>query len=180
MRRISYIALLLPAMLAAGKDTARQAAEPMAAAVRSADLVQGKVNAKAKVFYLLLASCQDEVCREYGAGLGKIYREMKGKEAELILLSKDAPSHALKWAKNCGLRCPILPAGKRSDKLPFPYTGEHLPPMLVALDAEGRKLAEANAERIILLLHDWKKLVHDIEREKERKDLPWTDLEIDE
>ena len=142
---------------------------PVPAAIKSGDLLRGRVDARAKVYFLFSASSRDDVCLVHGAELAKIYREMKGKGAELILLSKDTPAEVQRWAKKHGLRCPILPDAKRSAKLPFPYTGEHIPPYLVALDAHGRKMAEANHDRVLTMLREWHQLVADIQRETDRK-----------
>lgn len=152
---------------------------PVPAAIRSADLLQGRVNAKARVYYLLSGSSQNEVLRDYGAGIAKLYRQMKGNGAELVWLSKESPTSVLKWTKKVGLRCPVLPESKRSEKLPFPYVGEHIPPYLVALDAEGRKLSEANHMGIISLLSEWRSLVAEIERKEKQLDGSWDD-EVDD
>lgn len=146
---------------------------PVPAAIKSGDLLQGRVDAKARVYYLLSASSKDEVMKEYGVGIAKLYQDMKGKGAELIWLSKEPEANVLKWTKKVGLRCPVLPDGKRSDKLPFPYVGEHIPPYLVALDAEGRKLGEANHLRVLSLLSEWRQQLAEIEREEKRSEEQW-------
>ena len=180
MRCLCTIALALCCAAVVAKEPTEPVA-PVAAAIRSGDLLQGRVDAGARVYYLLSASGKDEVMREYGAGIAKLYREMKGKGAELIWLSKDPEASVLKWAKKVGLRCPVLPDGKRSAKLPFPYGGENIPPLLVVLDAQGRKLGEANYLAVLTMLSEWRRQLAEIEREEKRREAQWDDeaAEID-
>lgn len=178
MKCLYMIALMFLCVATSKEITTPQA--PVPAAIKSGDLLQGRVDSKAKVYYLLSANSQDEVCLEYGAAIAKLYRAMKGKGAELILLSKESPASVLKWAKKVGLRCPVLPDSKRSAKLPFPYIGEHIPPYLVALDAEGRKLSEANHLHVLTLLSEWKQALAEQERKEKQQELPWGGGETDE
>lgn len=167
---------LLPALLcalAALSHGAPRESEPLPAvpaAIAKGDLLQGKVNPKAKVYFLFSASSKNEVCREYGVGIAKAYREMKGKGAELILLTKESPATVLAWTKKIGLRCPVLPESRRSPKLSFPYAGDHTPPLLLAVDPEGRKLGEDNHLRVLVLLSSWRELVEEVENAEKQRD----------
>ena len=177
-RNTFYLSWLLLTLACAAPAAEKLGAAPplVPAELKKAALISStKANTGAKIYYLFSASRSDSACVEYGAAIAKLYNEMRGKGAELILLSKDSPADALKWAKSVGLKCPILPANKRSAKLPFPYTGLHIPPYLVALDAQGLKLAESNGESILALLRDWRSLLADYEREQKRKHQRWAD-----
>lgn len=153
-----------------GKEDAAEKLSPVASALYGRELVLpgAKLNTKAKVFFLYQSRSTCGICVAEAPELVKAYKSMKGKGAELVMLNIDAnKEEAAKWAKRDKMKFPIIAPGKWQG-VPFPYAGEGLLPVMVALDANGNKLGEANANKVAAFVQDWKKFVREYEKE-ERK-----------
>lgn len=151
---------------AAQKEDAKETEEelPMVpAALKDKEfLLPVKVNTKAKVYFIYQSRSICGICAAEAPAIVKIYKSMHGKGAELVMLNIDADKDAaVQWAKREKMKFPIVPPG--GDKgIPFPYEGEGLLPCMVAVDADGNKLGEANAGKVPDFLKDWKKMVREV------------------
>ncbi len=127
-------------------------------------LLPAKLNTKAKVYFIYQSRSACGICVAEAPAIVKIYKSMHGKGAELVMLNIDSDKEAaVRWAKAEKMKFPIVPPGASSG-IPFPYTGEGLLPCMVALDANGNKLGEANARGVAEFLKGWKKMVREVEK----------------
>lgn len=127
-----------------------------------------KVNTKAKVYFLYQSRSTCGICVMECPAIVSAYKSMKGKEAELVMLNIDANADvAAKWAKSSKMKFPVLAPGNFAD-VPFPYTGEGLLPCMVAVDAEGNKLGQANGNGVAAFVSDWKKVLRDYKKEEKK------------
>lgn len=128
-------------------------------------IVPTKLNTKAKVYFIYQSRSTCGICVHEAPAIADIYKKMKGKSAELVMLNIDAKKEsAQKWAKAAKMKFPIVAPGDGAG-VPFPYSGGGLLPCMVAVDAEGNKLGEANGDKVVAFLQDWKKIVRDYEKE---------------
>ncbi len=167
-----------------GKEAGTDAELPkVPAALKEKEfLLPVKLNTKAKVYFIYQSRSACGICVAEAPAIVKIYKTMHGKGAELVMLNIDKDKEsATKWAKAEKMKFPIVPPGAASG-IPFPYTGEGLLPCMVALDANGNKLGEANARGVAEFLKGWKKMVREVEKaskaaEAEKKKSEFAELE---
>ena len=128
-----------------------------------------KLNTKASVYFIYQSRSTCSICVAEAPEIVKIYRSMHGKDAELVMLNIDANKDvAAKWAKSSKMKFPIVAPGE-AEGVPFPYTGPNPLPFMVAVDADGNKLGEANGGGVVAFLADWRKMVRDLKKEKKAK-----------
>lgn len=129
-------------------------------------LIPAKLNTKAKVYFIYKSRSTCGICVAEAPEIVKIYRSMHGKDAELVMLNIDSSKEAaIKWAKNSKMKFPIVAPGDARG-IPFPYKGEGILPCMVAVDADGNKLGEANAGGVPAFLKDWRKMVRKLDKEE--------------
>ena len=129
-------------------------------------LIPAKLNTKAKVYFIYKSRSTCSICVEEAPEIVKIYRSMHGKDAELVMLNIDSSKEdATKWAKSSKMKFPIVAPGDAKG-VPFPYEGEGILPCMVAVDADGNKIGEANAGDVPVFLKDWRKMVRKLDKEK--------------
>lgn len=167
--------LCIPAALAEPTDNGKESTEQEAPSVVPAALMQHtpivntKVNTKAKVFFIYQSRSLCGICVHETPEIVKLYKKMHGKGAELIMINVDAtPDAALTWAKKAKMKFPIY-FHNDAASIPFPYEGEGLLPCMVAVDADGNKLGEANASNVVPFLKKWKQLVKQVEKEQKEQ-----------
>lgn len=144
------------------------------AALKGKDFVlPAKLNTKAKVYFIYQSRSTCSICVAEAPAVADAYKRMKGKKAELVMLNIDADKKvAAKWAKDAKMKFPIVAPGEHAG-VPFPYeiTGEAqmLLPQMVAVDAEGNKLGQANGSNVAAFVRDWKKVVKEYEKGEKKK-----------
>lgn len=155
----------------AEEDSADLAAVP--AALKDKKFVlPAKLNTKAKVYFIYMSRSTCGICVAEAPEIASAYKSMKGKKAEIVMLNLDTSKAAAeKWAKDQKMKFPIVAPGEKNG-IPFPYTIENesqsLLPHMVAVDAEGNKLAQANGGDVAAFIKDWKKVVKNYEREEKK------------
>lgn len=158
-----------------GKDDADDAAElpKVPAALKDRSFVlPAKLNTKAKVYFIYKSRYACSICVAEAPEIADIYKGMKGKKAELVMLNIDRDKEtAAKWAKSVKMKFPIVvPGGAQGVPFPYEYDGQGAStlPQMVAVDAEGHKLGQANAGDVAAFLRKWKKLVQEAEKAEKK------------
>lgn len=152
---------------AAAEDTADLPAVP--ASLADKEFVNGaKLNTKAKVYFIYKSRSTCGICVAEAPSIVGTYKGMKGKDAELVMLNIDASEEvAAKWAKDFKMKFPVVAPGD-ANGVPFPFGGGSTLPLMVAVDAEGNKLGEANGNEVASFLAGWKKIVKDYKKEEKK------------
>lgn len=117
----------------------------------------------AKVYFIYQSRYRCSICVAEAPAIVATYKKMKGKGAELVMLNIDQDDKtAATWAKKAKMKFPIVsPTDIRN--VPFPFTGGRTLPCMVAVDAEGNKLGEANGSGVAdFLATNWKQYVREI------------------
>ncbi len=128
---------------------------------------KAKLNTKAKVYFLYKSRSTCGICVRECPSIVATYKGMKGK-AELVMLNIDASDEvAAKWAKDSKMKFPVV-SPTDIGGVPFPFAGGNTLPLMVAVDAEGNKLGEANGNEVAEFLAGWKKIVKDYEKEEKK------------
>ena len=124
---------------------------------------------EAKVYFIYQSRYMCPNCVKEAPEIVAAYKKMKGKGAELVMLNVDSDEEtAAKWAKKAKMRFPIVAPGDRSG-IPFPHEGRGSLPCMVALDADGNKLGQADGLEVAQFLSDnWKKFVKE-EKKQEKQ-----------
>ncbi len=132
-------------------------------------VLPAKFNTNAKVYFIYKSRSTCGICVAEAPAIVKAYQSMRGKDAELVMLNLDQNKDvAAKWAKSSKMKFPIVAPGDAAG-VPFPYGGEGLLPIMVAVDADGNKLGEANASGVSAFVTDWRKLVRKLKKEEKAK-----------
>ena len=134
---------------------------------------KGKINTEAKVYFLLMASPTDpELTRELAPALSKVYKSMKGKKAELVIVSSGFKADsATQWVKQDKIAFPVLHPRYTADLSANLFASAGGTEMaLLVLDAEGNRLREraSSAEEILRQVKDWKKIVREVEANEKK------------
>lgn len=134
-------------------------------------LNKAKLNTKAKVYFIYQSRAACAICVSELPGIVDAYKRMKGKKAEIVMLNIGDEKKDAKWVKDAKVAFPVVAPDQR-DGIPFPYEAQseedHTLPQMVAVDAEGNKLGQANGSNVADFVKDWKKVVKDYEKQ-ERK-----------
>lgn len=120
-------------------------------------------DADAKVYYLLKSHSACGFCVHHTPELIKIYKQMRGKGAELILLNCDpTDAKALAWAEKAGMNYPVV-APNDAKKVPFfidlSSGPPPPPPLMIVVTPEGKRLAQGGGPQTSKLLENWKDYV---------------------
>lgn len=152
---------------ACGQDEKELPKVPAAILAAEADFVTpAKVNTKAKVYFIYLSRYSCDICVAEAPSIVKTYKNMKGKGAELTMINIDEDKEtAAKWVKKEKMKFPVVAPGKGS-AIPFPYDGPGTLPHMVAVDADGNKLGQANGSGVSDFLKNWKQLVREVEKKE--------------
>lgn len=162
-------ATLAPCSYAAKDDTEEVAAEDLprvpASLVDRKYITKTKPNLEAKVYFIYQSRYMCPNCVAEAPDLVAVYKKMRGKGAEMVMLNVDADDEtAEKWAKKAKMRFPIVSPTDRMG-IPFPHQGDGTLPCMVALDADGNKLGQANGTQVAdFVANNWKQYVKDIKK----------------
>ena len=141
---------------------------PVPAAILPKTLLNAaKLNTKAKVYFIYQSRHACGICVNELPGILEAYKRMRGKKAEIVMLNCGNVEEDTKWVKDARINFPVVAPGQ-SAGIPFPYDGEGLLPMMVALDAAGNKLGQANGPKVAAFVKDWKKIVKNYEKEEKK------------
>ncbi len=107
--------------------------------------------------------------------INKTYKKMlHDKTVEVVMICEDMDSSDIKeWVAKEKVHFPIIPYNKVAQDLPFPYkrssTGNtDLLPILVVMDAEGKKIDQASGSAAIAMFGKWKKIMRHYKAKKAR------------
>lgn len=130
-----------------------------------------KPKKKAYVYFFVRSHSGCGPCRSLVPKCISLYKEMKGKGAELIMLNCGSSAETAKaWAEEAGMTYPVItPETVNMVKVPAGGTGGT--PNVVAVTSWGEVLDNTSgASKCGPLMEDWKKLVKDAKKaERERK-----------
>ncbi len=164
-------ALLATTMLPsayAETDKTEEAAEKELATIPAAlkdrkYVTKARPKLDAKVYFIYQSRYRCGICVAEAPEIVAAYKKMKGKGAELVMLNVDQDDKtAATWAKKAKMKFPIV-SPTDMHNVPFPFTGGRTLPCMVAVDADGNKLGEANGSGVAdFLATNWKKYVRDI------------------
>ena len=132
-----------------------------------------KPKKKASVYFFLRSHAKCGFCRKITPDMNKLYKEMKGKGAELIMLNGDPDTEAAKdWAKESDITIPMItPETTSGIAAVVPGGGSGGTPNVMAVMADGSKIEGASgASGSTTLVSNWKEMVKDAKKaEKEKK-----------
>ena len=158
-----------PATEAAETPAATEAATPSVADMLAEVeyLTKAKPKKKAVVYFFLRSHANCGFCRKITPDLIELYKAMKGKGAELIMLSGDSDLDvAKKWAKEAGMTYPIV-TNATIGAVKFPAGGSGGFPNVIAVTADGKALENTSgASGCTNLIGNWKDLVKEAKAEK--------------
>lgn len=129
-----------------------------------------KLNTKAKVYFIYKSRSTCGICVAECPAIVATHKQMqKTKEAEIVMLNGDVDAKAAaKWARKAKMKFPVVAPGDGAG-VPFPYSGANTLPFMVAVDAEGKKLGQANGEDVAKFVADWQKYLPDKDKKKGKK-----------
>ena len=130
-------------------------------------LTKTKPKKKASVYFILRSHSKCGFCRKITPDLVAAYKAMKGKGAELILLSGDADTDVAKeWAKSAGMNYPII-TNDTIAGVTVPSGGSGGFPNISVVTADGTVLEGASgASGCVGLVERWKDFVKDAKKAK--------------
>ena len=174
-----FMALMAAPVAFADTDTAEDtpATEAVSATPTVAEmlaeveyLTKVKPKKKVSVYYILRSHSKCGFCRQITPDLIAAYKAMKGKGAEIILLSGDADvAEAEKWAKEAGMTYPIVTNATMSH-VTVPGGGSGGYPNISVVTADGTVLDGASgASKCKELVADWKSFVKDAKKAEKTK-----------
>lgn len=127
----------------------------------------------AKVYFLFQSRSTCGHCVRHTPEIIAQYKRMRGKGAEVVLLSADADdAAALKWAESTGMNYPVVkPAHRRL--VPFKFDFEAGPPpplpLMIAVTADGEPLGQSGGAQAADLLKDWRKMVNEAKKAERKR-----------
>ena len=130
-------------------------------------LTKAKPKKKVSVYFILRSHSKCGFCRKITPELITLYKAMKGKGAELIMLSGDSDLEVVKkWAKEAGMTYPII-TNATIGAIKFPAGGSGGSPNVVAVTADGKAIENTSgASGCTKLIGNWKELVKEAKAEK--------------
>ena len=132
-----------------------------------------KPKKKAYVYIFLRSHAKCGFCRKITPDMNKLYKEMKGKGCELIMLNGDPNTEAAKdWAKESDITIPMItPETTSGISAVVPGGGSGGTPNVMAVMADGTQIEGASgASGSTTLVATWKDMVKDAKKaEKEKK-----------
>lgn len=133
-------------------------------------LTKVKPKKKAVVYFILRSHSKCGPCRVLAPQLVPLYKEMKGKGAELIMLSGDPDvAEAKKWATEVGMNYPIV-TNETAGAVTVPSGGSGGTPNVMAVMADGTIIEGASGyKKVPVLVGSWKDLVKQAKKEMKAK-----------
>lgn len=135
---------------------------PVPAAIKEKNFVQpAPFDSSAKLFFIYQSRSTCGICVHEIPEILEIYKTMKGQGAEIVMLNIDSSrSKAEEWIKKARITFPVVAPEERQG-IPFPYEwkGATLLPIMVAVDAQGNKLGQANGKDVPNFLKTWRLLM---------------------
>lgn len=133
-------------------------------------LTKAKPKKKAVVYFILRSHSKCGPCRAAAPQLVPIYKEMKGKGAELIMLSGDSDiDTAKKWADEAGMNYPIV-TNETISEVSVPAGGSGGTPNVVAVMADGTVIEGVSGyKKVPVLVGEWKELVKQAKKDMKAK-----------
>ena len=121
-----------------------------------------KPKKKASVYFFLRSHSRCGFCRTITPRMNELYKEMKNKGAELIMLNCDPNTEAAeKWAKDTGIEIPMItPETTGPIAAVVPGGGTGGTPNVMAVMADGEQIeGTSGASKCPELVATWKDLV---------------------
>ena len=133
-------------------------------------LTKAKPKKKVSVYSMLRSHYNCGFCRKITPDLITAYKAMKGKGAEIILLSADSDVKVAEdWAKEAGMTYPIV-TNATTDKVKVPAGGSGGYPNITVVSADGNVLDNASgATACTELVKRWKEFVKDTKKAEKAK-----------
>lgn len=131
-----------------------------------------KPKKKAVVYFFLRSHSSCGFCRQIAPQMNDLYKEMKNKGAELIMLNGDANTEkAKKWAKEMDIGIPMITpetASVIASKVPGGGSGGS--PNVMAVMSDGEQIEGASgASGCKELVGNWKEMVKDAKKAEAQK-----------
>ena len=125
---------------------------------------------KVYVYYILRSHSKCGYCRQITPDLIAAYKAMKGKGAEIILLSGDSDVKVAEdWAKEAGMTYPIV-TNDTTSHVTVPGGGSGGYPNISVVTEDGTVLdGGSGASKCKELVADWKSFVKDAKKEEKAK-----------
>lgn len=141
--------------------------------VAKADYVtKVKPKKKASVYFFLRSHSRCGFCRKITPEMNALYKEMKNKGAELIMLNTDPDKDtAAKWAKETDIEIPMIaPEATGPIAAVVPGGGSGGTPNVMAVMADGEQIeGTSGASKCPELVGGWKDMVKDARKAEAEK-----------
>ncbi len=133
-------------------------------------VTKAKPKKKVSVYFILRSHSKCGFCRKIVPDMNEHYKAMKGKGAELIMLSGDSELKvAKKWAKEAEMTYPIV-TNATAGKVQVPSGGSGGTPNIVAVTTDGTVIkGVSGASACTELVASWKELVKEAKAEQKNK-----------
>ena len=128
-------------------------------------LTKAKPKKKVSVYFILRSHSKCGFCRKITPEMNELYKAMKGKGAELIMLSGDSDLKVAKeWATEAEMSYPIV-TQETAGAITVPAGGSGGTPNIVAVTADGTVLENGSgASACTRIAGSWKELVKDAKK----------------
>ena len=133
-------------------------------------LTKVKPKKKAAVYFILRSHSKCGPCRAAVPQLVPIYKEMRGKGAELIMLSGDGDVEAAeKWAEEAGMNYPIV-TNETIGAVNIPAGGTGGTPNVMAVMSDGTIIEGTSGyKKVPVLVGNWKEFVKQAKKDMKAK-----------
>ena len=133
-------------------------------------LTKVKPKKKAAVYFILRSHSKCGPCRAAAPQLAPIYKEMRGKGAELIMLSGDGDVEAAeKWAEEAGMNYPIV-TNETIGAVNIPAGGTGGTPNVMAVMSDGTIIEGTSGyKKVPVLVGNWKEFVKQAKKDMKAK-----------
>lgn len=130
-------------------------------------LTKAKPKKKVHVYFILRSHSKCGFCRKITPEMNELYKAMKGKGAELIMLSGDSDRKVAKeWATEAEMSYPIV-THETAGAVILPSGGSGGTPNIVAVTPDGTVLESGSgASACTRIAGSWKELVKDAKKAK--------------
>lgn len=128
-------------------------------------LTKAKPKKKVSVYFILRSHSKCGFCRKIAPEMNELYKAMKGKGAELIMLSGDSDLKVAKeWATEAEMSYPIV-TQETAGAITVPAGGSGGTPNIVAVTADGTVLENGSgASACTRIAGSWKELVKEAKK----------------
>lgn len=135
-------------------------------------ITDARPDTDAEVYYLLNSHSQCAFCVHHTPELIKLYKQMKGKGAELVLLNSDPTDEkARAWAEKAGMNYPVV-APAAAKKIPFTIDLSSgpppPPPLMIIVTPDGERIGQGGGPQTSMLLGQWKDYVKKAKNSEKR------------